>query len=435
MMGDQLDRFLRALLLPLLCLLPPVAAGGSGCSEPSNESGAKDVRPPDSSQPDGMPPPGDPGALKVAAPPGGGIYLGAYDVEDRPQTFHQAIGRPLAISPRLCPGDGGAENTRPKIDIACREARYQQGVVTVFGIEPPYWAENPAYTVQDVIDGKLDAELRQIAAEIARWGRPLLWLYQREPAGQWAGYGPDGMQRVGQCRVEGGNDTCDRTAYGDPDTLDGPERYVDFHRHVHDVVEGELARLGRPTTITWVMGAVIIGEAGWYTAHYPGNEYVDWHAIDLYVGGDGTGEDPRLSVLPRRAPGDLVRGDGPRPRQAADGGRARRAASDHRQRSMHRPQGLARRLLRQGSQQPHEHRRVAVLAAVRRTGRHLDRRRGSGGDRLAHRAGRPAEALADLRTPVRRKTAVPAAKRAALRRPSSPPSLPGRSDTLRLAPR
>lgn len=36
--------------------------------------------------------------------------------------------------------------------------------------------------------------------------------------------------------------------------------------------------------ITWVMGAIVARHEGAYSQFYPGDDYVDWHALDVYGG-------------------------------------------------------------------------------------------------------------------------------------------------------
>ena len=191
-----------------------------------------------------QPPPLQTSGLKIIAPQGGGIYLGAHNQEgDGLSEFEIALGQKVTIAPSACP-DGGTEGTLPKIDISCHESLWQKGYVTTFGIEV---VMNGKFTNEDIVAGKIDNELKQVAREIANWGRPILWLYQREPMVQFP---------VLPSTVAKGDDA-------------KPQLYIDVHRHIHDVVENEIKVMGKQSTITWVMGGIIeYGFKGFYTSYY-----------------------------------------------------------------------------------------------------------------------------------------------------------------------
>jgi len=222
---------------------------------------------------------------KIISPPNGGVYLGVYNWNGSGvQTFEQAIGRKVAIGNPYSINDGGTENRWPSFDIAGHEKNWQAGYVTWTGIETGLGVfDDPKFIPQDVIDGKIDSFLVKMAEDIRDWGRPIFWMYPREPSIQPApgydggGYGPEGNLTREEAINQGYSD---RAEYGDPDELDGPERYRDMCRHIHDV----MAPIA--PNITWVMGAVVARTEGAYSKFYPGDDYVDWHALDIYAGGE-----------------------------------------------------------------------------------------------------------------------------------------------------
>lgn len=55
-------------------------------------------------------------------------------------------------------------------------------------------------------------------------------------------------------------------------------------RHIHDIVTPIAPN------VTWVMGAIVARYGGAYTQWYPGDDYVDWHALDVYGYTYGTDE-------------------------------------------------------------------------------------------------------------------------------------------------
>lgn len=240
-------------------------------------------------------PPTSKNVLKLS-PPFKGVYLGTWNQDGvGRKLFENMVGR---MAPLFGGGfdtdckDGGTEGTMPKIDIACREARFNNGYLSTYGIETYVRGEDAEIispipqgkiTPQDIIDGKVDAELQEIAKAIADSGKPILWLYHEEPYLQFGGYGEDGTFPLPLCDRTPG---CSLTEmFGDKSKKDGPERYIALARHIHNIVEGEIKRLGRESPIVWVMGALSTGElnySGFYTEYYPGNNYVDWHAFNWY---------------------------------------------------------------------------------------------------------------------------------------------------------
>lgn len=221
---------------------------------------------------------------KIVAPPNGGVYLGTYNWGDNGvQIFEQIIGRKVAIGNPYSTHDGGTENTWPSFDVAGHEQNWQAGYITWTEIETGLGAfENPKFIHQDVIDGNIDSYLITMAEDIKDWNRPVFWMYPREPSIQPApgydggGYGPDGNLTRDEA-IEGYS-FGDKAEYGDLTELDGPERYRDMCRHIHDIMAPIAPK------ITWVMGAIVARYEGAYTQWYPGDSYVDWHAIDVYSG-------------------------------------------------------------------------------------------------------------------------------------------------------
>lgn len=225
-----------------------------------------------------------------------GVFLGAWNQDGGRETFEDMIGR---RAPLVGGGfdtdcqDGGREGTRPKIDIACREARSTKGYVSTFAVETVVRVEDAngvreippdAITPQGILDGVIDADLRTAARLIAAFDKPIFWLYHREPLLQFGGYGADGTWPRPLC--ERNPNKCGMTAmFGDPAVEDGPERYRVVARHLYDTVENEIRAQGKKSKIIWVMGALSsweLEQRGFYTAWYPGSSYVDWHAFNWY---------------------------------------------------------------------------------------------------------------------------------------------------------
>jgi hypothetical protein len=242
------------------------------------------------------------GGLKIA-PPRDGCYLGLHDwTGGGAGAFEKLLGTRVAIhTPSYVRDETGSEGPLPRFDRAGHERAFQEGYVTFYGIE--YRIPSETISPQAVIEGKLDAVLAGVAREVKAWGRPLFWLYQREPRIQpgptdtlgermgfgydGGGYGPRGDETYAGVLKRRGDPKAD---YGDPAKLDGPERYVDAARHIHAVVESIA-----PEHVTWVAGAsvdlvMVVTEMGipntaaktTYADFYPGDGCVDWHAFNFY---------------------------------------------------------------------------------------------------------------------------------------------------------
>lgn len=228
---------------------------------------------------------------KIIPPPNDGCYLGVYNwAGTGVETFEQIIGRKVAIGDPYPTSGGGTENTWPSFNPAGHEQNWQAGYVTCIGIETGLGAfTDPKFIPQEVIDGKIDSFLIKMAQDIRDWGKPIFWMYPREPCCQpgfgydGGGYGPIGDLTIEEALNQGYSD---RAEYEDSTKLDGPERYVDMCQHIHDIMAPIASK------ITWVMGAIVARQNGAYTQWYPGDDYVDWHALDIY-GGVG-GEEPTL---------------------------------------------------------------------------------------------------------------------------------------------
>ena len=224
--------------------------------------------------------PGD--SLKIQ-PPGIGIYLGAYDWMENGEKpgieeFETAVGKKVALT-----GGGvciSAENQPFSIDVSCLQTKYDNGYTILTDIS--LRESDKIYLPQEIIDGQADHLLEDLADNLIAAGVPLFLAYPREPKvqPQWGfdggGYGEDGDKLNTEVNDLYG-------AYGcadqqDPMCLDGPERYRDLCKYIHEAIEAKA-----PSRATWVMGAVIDRTPGWYEQVYPGNEYVDWHALDVYA--------------------------------------------------------------------------------------------------------------------------------------------------------
>lgn len=147
-------------------------------------------------------------------------------------------------------------------------------------------ARERRFTLERIIAGDFDAELRQWGAAAGATNKPLLVEFLTEVNGDWFSWNG---------RFHGAGATA---GYGDPTLPDGPERARDAYRHVVRMV-----RAGGGANITWVFHFDADGSpaVAWNAVrnYYPGDAYVDWIGFSAY--GAQTSSDPWT------APGPIIR--------------------------------------------------------------------------------------------------------------------------------
>jgi len=130
-----------------------------------------------------------------------------------------------------------------------------------------YHAEK-TYSMQNIIDGVFDDQLRAWAADAKQDNIPLLIDFAVEMNGDWFSW-------------NGTYNGKDKKGYGDETYFDGPERYRDAYRHIIDIF-----REAGVDRVTWFFHADIYSspDENWNEAkyYYPGDEYIDWLGISIY---------------------------------------------------------------------------------------------------------------------------------------------------------
>jgi beta-mannanase len=131
------------------------------------------------------------------------------------------------------------------------------------------------FTLEKIIDGKFDDELRKWANDAKKVHIPMIVDFGPEMNGNWFPW--SGI-------VNGGGK---RDGYGDPKLADGPERFKDAYRHIINLFRKQGA-----DDITWafhVFPPVEKNEDGelhkkWNNLknYYPGDEYIDWIGVSVY---------------------------------------------------------------------------------------------------------------------------------------------------------
>jgi len=138
--------------------------------------------------------------------------------------------------------------------------------------------EETHFSLQHILDGQFDAQLRRWADAARDTNIPILLEFGTEVNNPfpWNGF------YSGAGRTDG---------YGDPTYPDGPERFRDAYRHIVTLFRAEGA-----TNVTWFFHAdtpwsdepwwttYLPGEPRWNRPayYYPGDDYVDWLGLSDY---------------------------------------------------------------------------------------------------------------------------------------------------------
>lgn len=133
---------------------------------------------------------------------------------------------------------------------------------------PDEMKENP-FTLQAIIAGKFDEDLKAWGRAAKEFGSPLLVEYGTEVNGEWFCWNG---------KWHGAGNT---GGYGDPRKPDGPERFVAAFRHIVETMRGQGA-----SNITWVfhINADDGPDKAWnrFENYYPGDDVVDWLGVSAY---------------------------------------------------------------------------------------------------------------------------------------------------------
>jgi glycosyl hydrolase family 26 len=216
------------------------------------------------------------GPVKVL-PPKEGVYhtafpgFGANESEvsaDRMRTFERQAGKPIAWAyfsnnwfkgihfPTEAVNTIAGEGVVPFIRMMARSNWHGYGT-------------DPNYSMQRLISGEYDRDLRAWARDARDSNAPLMVEFGTEVNGNWFPWN-------GKWNGAGETD-----GYGNPRLADGPERFRDAFRHIIDLSNEEGAN-----NITWVfhVDAEPSPYADWNTmgAYYPGDKYIDWLGLSVY---------------------------------------------------------------------------------------------------------------------------------------------------------
>jgi hypothetical protein len=131
--------------------------------------------------------------------------------------------------------------------------------------------------LEAIVDGLFDEYLTSWAGGMRRFGKPAFLRFGHEMNGDWYPW----------AGVNNGAGILD--GYGSPDLPDGPERFVDAYRYIHD----HFLKAGADNVLwVWCLNAPFevmersLGLWNSAAAYYPGDDYVDWMCFDGYNWGN-----------------------------------------------------------------------------------------------------------------------------------------------------
>jgi len=215
--------------------------------------------------------------IKLVAPLNDQIYFAAFPdfggaeenvTSQKVIAFNELVGKDIAWA---CFSDNWYNSiVYPKDNI---HEVYKNGTIPYVRIMPRsdeiQGHKEEVFTMQNIIDGHFDVELRAWAKEAKKDNIPLFVDFAVEPNGDWFPW--SGV-------FNGGNNTDN---YGDKNYPDGPERYRDAYRHIINLFRNE--NVGN---ITWFFhyNYVSFPNEQWNQAkyYYPGDDYIDWIGFSLY---------------------------------------------------------------------------------------------------------------------------------------------------------
>jgi hypothetical protein len=125
------------------------------------------------------------------------------------------------------------------------------------------------FTLDRIISGEFDSELRRWAMAAASAETPLIIEFGTEVNGDWFPW--NGAH----------NGAGTDNEYGSSTQPDGPERFIDARRRVINIF-----READASNVTWVyhVNAISSPSASWnqVMSYYPGDDYIDWIGVSVY---------------------------------------------------------------------------------------------------------------------------------------------------------
>ncbi len=209
-------------------------------------------------------------------PPDNGIYHGAFPgfggtedivTEQRINNFESLAGKQIAWAYFSHNWYNGLAFPVNAVNVI-----RDHGILPVIRLMPWHGEEFVAeevFSLDAIISGAFDRELNLWADAAIEFASPLMVDFGVEVNGDWF---PWNGTWNGRDEVDG---------YGDPSEFDGPERFRDAYRHIHDVFE---SRGADNITYLFHVNFESCPDEDWnaMAQYYPGDDYIDWIGISLY---------------------------------------------------------------------------------------------------------------------------------------------------------
>ena len=218
--------------------------------------------------------------VKKLKSPSKGVYLGAYPdfggYEDlvtskKLADFKKLTGSSIAWA-AFSDNWGKSKITFPAKSV---QIIHNAGIVPYIrlmprsSLEESYSRPDPVYSLDNIINGKFDPQLKKWARAAKKSNIPLIIDFAPEMNGNWFPWSGS---------INGAGT---KNKYGNPKIADGPEKYRDAYRHIINIFRQE-----KVTKVTWVfhVDAYNTPEKSWnnYQAYYPGDNYIDWVGVSTY---------------------------------------------------------------------------------------------------------------------------------------------------------
>ena len=210
-----------------------------------------------------------------------GVYLGTFHgTSSSSLSLFEKIGKSIAISATYLSFPTGfnsgfltANASVGRISLLTLE--YQPGA-------GPNMQGYEGKILEAIPDGVFDDHLIKWAEGVRKFGKPVFLRFGHEMNGDW--YPWSGVKNGGG-KLDG---------YGSPEIPDGPERYVNAFRYMHDLFSEHGAE-----NVLWVwcpnapfeVMEHSLGPWNNVASYYPGDDYVDWLCFDGYNwGGSAFGQ-------------------------------------------------------------------------------------------------------------------------------------------------
>jgi len=183
-----------------------------------------------------------------------GCYIGAFvnGIADTPN-FETMIGRNLAVNMWYIDWNTSFPSTE------CDTVN-DHGGVPMITWEPSL---NTTNTLEAISNGNYNSYITTFAQDAKNWGNLVYLRFAHEMNGNW--YPWDGYHNG---------------------ESSGPARYISAWKHIHDIFTSVEAT---NVAFVWSPNHISVPNESWNEAvgYYPGDDYVDWIAIDGYNWGNG----------------------------------------------------------------------------------------------------------------------------------------------------